>query len=466
MATEESPLLGSGSADPEVIQHEAIYLRFSPAQKRGVVAVVSAAGWIPFFVSGTFIPAIPQISEELHTTGAIVSLAVSLSILTNSIGSLFWATYSGFYGRRSIYVASIVVLCIGSFGVSMARDVPELLVTRIVQAFGASSGLSVGVACIGDIYKLEERGTATGIFFGAILFGPALAPVAGGVTAHYYSWRVMQVILGVCAGVMLLVVLAFLPETSHPGTRGVDKMIEKDGKSGWVWLNPFKAIALLRSPNVFLVALGGGLCLITDYVLLVPIAYTLGAKHGITNEAIIGAFFIPAGLGNLLGAPLAGRNSDKIVKKWRQKRGTWYPEDRLRATLTGALIYVPVSVLLFGIFVENVEGKLGIALALVCLFINGIGVDYVLSPSAAYNVDILHSRSAEVMAANAGFRGIFIALATSFLYPMIENVGVVTTNSIAAVLGWLGFFALWSVVRYGDRMRASVDVGFSTLRDN
>jgi len=201
-------------------------------------------------------------------------------------------------------------------------------------------------------------------------------------------------------------------------------------------------------------------------VLLVPIAYTLGAKHGITNEAIIGTFFIPIGLGNLLGAPIAGRISDKTVKKWRERRGAWYPEDRLRATLPGALVFVPLSVLLFGIFTKYVEGKFGIALCLACLFMNGLGVDFVFSPSAAYNIDILHSRSAEVMAAGAGFRGIIIALSTSLLLPMIETVGVVTTNSIAAVLAWIGFFALWSVIRYGDRMRAYVDVGFSTLRDN
>jgi len=464
MSSEDSPLLGSN--DPEVIQHEAVYLRFTPAQKRVIVAVVSASGLVPFFVSGTFIPAIPQISKELNSTGAVISLAVSLSILTNSVGSLFWATYSRFYGRRAIYIAALLVLCLGSFGVTISKNVPQLLATRIIQAFGASCGLSVGVAAIGDIYKLEERGTATGIFFGAILLGPALAPVAGGVTTYYYSWRVMQAIIGIGAGVMLLLVLAILPETSDPGSRGVDKMIENGGKSGWVWLNPLRAIALLRSPNVFLVALAGGLVLLTDYVLLVPIAYTLGARHGITNEAIIGAFFIPAGLGNLLGAPIAGRISDKTVKKWRAQRGTWYPEDRLRATISGALIYVPLSVLLFGIFTKYVEGKVGIALCLACLFMNGIGVDFVLSPSAAYNVDILHSRSAEVMAANAAFRGIFISLATSLLLPMIENVGVVVTNSIAAVLAWIGFCALWCVIRYGDRMRAYVDVGFSTLRDN
>ena len=37
---------------------------------------------------------------------------------------------------------------------------------RIVQAFGASSGMSVGAGVIGDIYRLEERGAAMGVFFG------------------------------------------------------------------------------------------------------------------------------------------------------------------------------------------------------------------------------------------------------------------------------------------------------------
>jgi MFS family permease len=37
---------------------------------------------------------------------------------------------------------------------------------RFVQAFGASPGMSVGAGVIGDIYKLEERGQAMGIFFG------------------------------------------------------------------------------------------------------------------------------------------------------------------------------------------------------------------------------------------------------------------------------------------------------------
>lgn len=68
-------------------------------------------------------------------------------------------------GRRPIYLLSILLQCIGSLAVAAARTVPELLAWRVIQALGASSGLSVGMGVIGDIYKLEERGTASGVFF-------------------------------------------------------------------------------------------------------------------------------------------------------------------------------------------------------------------------------------------------------------------------------------------------------------
>lgn len=68
-------------------------------------------------------------------------------------------------GRKPIYLLTLAVQCIGSVGVASAWNVPTLLAWRIVQAFGSSSGLSVGMGVIGDIYKIEERGTASGVFF-------------------------------------------------------------------------------------------------------------------------------------------------------------------------------------------------------------------------------------------------------------------------------------------------------------
>ncbi|KAK7679623.1 hypothetical protein QCA50_017334 [Cerrena zonata] len=440
MTSEESPLLGPSEDIIAEIQHEAVYLRFSPLRKKAIIAIVSLAGLMPLFVSGSFVPAIPQIAHDMNTTGAVISLAVSISVLTNSIGTLFWATYSGFYGRRPIYMCSLALFCLGSLGVASSHSVPELLAFRVLQAFGTSSGLSVGMGVIGDIYKLEERGTASGIFFGAVLLGPAIAPLLGGAAAHYYSWRLMQTILFGLGFVMLLVTMFLLPETSHPGARGVDKLVEAEGRSRWVWLNPFECLSLLRSPNIILLASAGALVLLTDYVLLIPLAYTIGVRYNITNEAIIGACFIPTGVGNLLGAPIAGWISDRQLIKWRKRRGgEWVPEDRLRGLWFGGAICTPLSVLLFGLVTHYVGGTVGLTLDLVLLFINGLGVDLILAPISAYNVDVLHSRSAEVMAAMMAFRGCIIALSSSTLVPLVESIGIAWTGAISAILAWIGY---------------------------
>ena len=74
-------------------------------------------------------------------------------------------------GRRVVFLYSMPCLTLGSVGVALSHSIPELLFWRAAQATGSSAGLSIGVAIIGDIYKLEERGTAMGITF-AVRFPP------------------------------------------------------------------------------------------------------------------------------------------------------------------------------------------------------------------------------------------------------------------------------------------------------
>ncbi|KAI0694205.1 major facilitator superfamily domain-containing protein [Cytidiella melzeri] len=462
MASEDTPLLTDRSA----LEHDAVYSRFSAGHKRAIVAITAFIGTFPMYSSGSFIPLIPQIANDLNSNGPIVSLAVSLSVLANAVGSLTWASYSGFYGRRPIILLSMLTLAIASIGSGAATSVSSLLIWRVIQAFGAASGLCVGIGVIGDIYKMEERGTSSGAFFGAILFGMAMAPTIAGTTAHYWSWRTTQYQLSAAALLALTLTATLLPETSQPGARGLDKLIEREGKTRWVWLNPFANLALLRSPNILFVSLAQGCVVITDYVLLVPIAYTFGKKYGITNEAIIGALCIPVGVGNILGSTLAGRYSDRLVVSLRNRRGgVWVPEDRLRATLLGGIILAPFSILVSGMATQFLNGNLSIIINFVCFVFNGIGVSVVFNPANAYLVDILHHRSAEVTSANMAMRCVIVALLVGTILPSLETFGVAITFAGAAAISWLGYGLICLVILYGDRMRAWMDLGFSTQQE-
>ncbi|PIL33166.1 MFS general substrate transporter [Ganoderma sinense ZZ0214-1] len=455
-STEETPLLATHLSDQEISKHELLYQRFSPSQKRTIVGLISYAAVIPFLASGSFIPSIPEISKDLGTSGSVISFAVSLSLAATALGGLIWATYSSAYGRRFVFLRSLPCLCLGSIGVAISHSVPTLMFWRVVQAFGASSGMSIGAGVIGDIYRLEERGYAMGIFVGASMVGPAIAPLFGGLATHYASWRYAQWFLAVMGVSAFVPVALWLPETLDP-----DQLNKTKGG-----VNPLASLTLLRSPNVLLPSIAGATGLICDFVMMVPVSYTIGKAYNISNEAIIGSFFIPLGIGNILGSPLAGYLSDRAVVLRRARRGgVWVPEDRLHATLWGAAVLVPVSVVAEGLTIRYVPGVTGIILVVFWLFVNGIGLLVVLTPSASYFVDILHDRSAESMAASSSFRALVAAFATAGMLPLINAVGVVATNALFALVGWLGFASIVLTIRYGDRMRAWADIGYTTSTD-
>ncbi|KAL4065090.1 major facilitator superfamily domain-containing protein [Scleroderma citrinum] len=455
MATEDAPLLTDRTNDPQSTcdnDRDDPYNHFSMGEKRAIVVVVSFAGLVPLFVRGSFVPSVPQIAEDLQLSGAVVSLAISLSVFGNALGGLVWSAYSSFYGRRPMYLWGMPLMAIGSFGTALSTDLPNLLFWRFVQAFGYSGGTSIGAAVIGDIYRREERGTALGSFFGTCLFGFAVAPFTGGAAAEYWSWRGFQMALCIWGVIQMVVIYSFLPETAHPNTRGIDKWRGEEGSRSIVWINPFRSLKLLRSPSLLMVGT----------LLRLVFAYMKGVRYNIKNDALIGACFLPNGLGNFVGAHVAGRLSDAMVKKWKKSRnGVWYPEDRLQGVYIGALCLVPLSVGLAGLVVTSVDGPIGLSICLLCLFTNGVGVDMVVTPVGSYVVDLMGPRSAEGSAALCTLRSLLLAPLSALILPSMDVIGTAATNGIAALLAIIGYFFIWVTIRYGDRLRAYADVGYA-----
>jgi hypothetical protein len=77
-----------------------------------------------------------------------------------------------------------------------------------------------------------------------------------GVTAHYFSWRAIHYGLAVFGFGALFCIFGLFPETSHPGTMGIDEY-RKSGqvhpRGRPILLNPFKQLLYLRGPNILAV---------------------------------------------------------------------------------------------------------------------------------------------------------------------------------------------------------------------
>lgn len=78
------------------------YLRFSPARKVTIVAILSACSFLSPISSTTILPAMPEVAETFNTTGSVINASNAVFILAMGLSSTFWGTFSQIYGRRPV----------------------------------------------------------------------------------------------------------------------------------------------------------------------------------------------------------------------------------------------------------------------------------------------------------------------------------------------------------------------------
>ncbi|MFI8437199.1 MDR family MFS transporter [Streptomyces sp. NPDC079020] len=118
-----------------------------------------------------------------------LSWVVTAYTLTTAVSTPIWGKLGDLYGRKSIFLTSIVIFLIGSVLSGMAQDMGQLIGFRAVQGLGAG-GLMVGVmAIIGDLVPPRERGKYQGMMAGVMAIAMIGGPLVGGTITDHLGWR-------------------------------------------------------------------------------------------------------------------------------------------------------------------------------------------------------------------------------------------------------------------------------------
>lgn len=404
-------------------------------------------------MSSAFLPSITQMSHDLSTTPEMINYTVAIFIVSIGVAPIFWSPLAGFYGRKVVFLLSMPIMAAASIGVAVSPSVGALIGTRILQGIGSSSVLSVGAGTVGDIYRPTERANAMAWFYSGVVLGPALSPVIGGLFTEYtaQTWRSTQYFLCGCSVLAVVLVLFFLPETSHPPLPH-DRLKKETGRRFvWYWFNPLKSLALLKYYNLITTTVASSMIMIMIYCTLVPLGTIFHERYNITNAAVSGCIYLASGGGTLIGSRIIGPFADKTVKRYIEKRGYRRPEDRLRAAMWGTAIVAPVTALIYGWLMWANKG--GLAPLIVLLAINGAGYQLALTPINVYLVDAAQKRSAEALAVNNFARYLCSAGASAFVLPMMNRIGPGWTMTFAAGLTWIGAVCVLVTIRWGEKWR-------------
>lgn len=144
----------------------------------------------------------------------LTSYIVAAAIMTSPTGWL-----SSRFGRTRVLLVAVVGFTVASVLCGLSQSIAQIVLFRLLQGMFGAALVPLSQSVMFDIYPVEQRGAAMGLWGVGVMVGPVLGPTLGGWLTEYYNWRwvfYINVPIGIAAGIGLL---TFLPETSRTRSR-------------------------------------------------------------------------------------------------------------------------------------------------------------------------------------------------------------------------------------------------------
>jgi EmrB/QacA subfamily drug resistance transporter len=153
--------------------------------------------------------ALPRIVSDLGGLSHL-SWVVTAFLLTSTTTTPLYGKLSDMYGRKPLFVVSILIFLAGSCLCGLSRSMTQLVIFRGIQGLGAGGLMTLAQTTIADLVAPRERGRYQGLFGAVFAFSSIAGPLLGGFITDALSWRwIFYVNLPVGALALGLIVFGF-----------------------------------------------------------------------------------------------------------------------------------------------------------------------------------------------------------------------------------------------------------------
>jgi len=159
------------------------------------------------------VPAVPQLARKLGAEIATLQLTVSLFLVGLAFAQLVMGPLSDRFGRRPVLLAGMALTAAASLLAIVMSTAESLIVMRVLQAVGASTGVVVGRAIIRDLFDRERAASMIGLVATVMVVVPTFGPLIGGVLDTAFGWEAIFVFTAASSVAVLIWIAITLPET-------------------------------------------------------------------------------------------------------------------------------------------------------------------------------------------------------------------------------------------------------------
>src|SRR3954447_11026463 len=270
----------------------------TPSQSRRLwMAIVlgTLAAFGPLSID-MYLPALPDIAKELHTTPSLVQLSLTFFLIGLSLGQLLAGPLSDVYGRRKPLLIGLIIFFVASLLCAFSQSIWGLIILRLIQGIAGSAGVVISRAIVRDLYSGSELTKFFSLLALVNGLAPILAPILGAQLLNVVPWQGIFIVLSIIGIVMFFAILFGLPET-----------LQKEKRSAGGMKNTFYPFLKLIVDRRFM-----GYALAQGFVFACMFAYISGSPFVIqdiygASPQMFSLIFAINAIGIMINSQIAGR---------------------------------------------------------------------------------------------------------------------------------------------------------------
>jgi EmrB/QacA subfamily drug resistance transporter len=347
--------------------------------------------------------ALPSIRSDLGIGISELEWIVNAYALTFGVLLLSGGKLADLFGRRLIFIVGLLVFTAASLACGLASNAEILITARTIQGVGAALMNPATLSIVTATFPPRQRGMAIGIWAGVSAIALAIGPLVGGLLTEHISWSwifFINVPIGVLAVLAARIFIEESKDTAHeqrldlPGllASGIGLFALTYGlieTNHHAWTSPLVlsmfAVAVVALSVFVLLERHQRLPMLdltlfrnrtftgaNATMLLVGLAMfgvfffnSLFIQNVLGFTAVeTGATFLPMTLLIVVGAPVAGRISDRFGARW---------------LIAAGMTLIALSLILFG----RLEADATFWSILPGLLVGGLGMACTMAPTTA-----------------------------------------------------------------------------------
>lgn len=159
------------------------------------VLFIAIIGAFSSLVNDMYLPTIPSMMKQFHTTPSMTQMGISLAMLGMGIGSVLWGSASDRYGRKPVLIVSLIIFVLATVLALFSTNITFFIICRLFQGLGAGGAMVLSTSIPADVYVGRQLAKLMAIVGAINGIAPALGPVAGGFMADSVGWQGIFILL-------------------------------------------------------------------------------------------------------------------------------------------------------------------------------------------------------------------------------------------------------------------------------